>query len=147
MRTETDCEPLPPGPVQFRVNVLSAASAELVSVPEVALVPVHAPDAAQDVALVADQVNDVVAPLATETGVAVNVTTGAGGAGATNKPYVPALATAFGLAMKFRKYRPGTASNEKVPPPKIKPTLVVSRVTASARSAKFAGKPRSLSTT
>lgn len=42
----------PAGPEQFRAKVLEAVSAAVVSVPEVARLPVQAPDAAQDVAFV-----------------------------------------------------------------------------------------------
>jgi hypothetical protein len=43
-----------------------------------ALVPDQAPEAVQEVALVADQVNVELLPLATEAGLAVNVTVGEG---------------------------------------------------------------------
>jgi hypothetical protein len=47
-------------------------------VPEAALLPTHAPEATQPVAFVDDHVSVVRAPAATEVGLAVNVTVGAG---------------------------------------------------------------------
>jgi hypothetical protein len=44
--------------------------------PEVALVPDHAPEAEQDVAFVVDQVSMEAAPLATNVGLAANDTAG-----------------------------------------------------------------------
>jgi hypothetical protein len=52
-------------------------SAAVVAVPLVACVPVHPPDAVQDVALVEDQVSAEVAPLFTVVGLADKVTVGA----------------------------------------------------------------------
>ena len=68
----------PPGPVHVNVKVLvGAASAALLADPEGARLPVHAPLALQAVALTDDQVNAVLAPLATAVGVAVSVSVGA----------------------------------------------------------------------
>ena len=50
--------------------------------PETASEPVQPPDAKQEVALVADQVNSAVAPYAIEVELAVNVSTGGGGGAA-----------------------------------------------------------------
>jgi hypothetical protein len=49
--------------------------------PESALLPDHAPEAVQEVALVEDQVSVEDAPLVTEVGFAVSDTVGAGGGG------------------------------------------------------------------
>jgi hypothetical protein len=51
-------------------------NAALVSLPAVGRVPDHAPLAAQEVALVEDQVSAVVPPAGTDVGEADNVTTG-----------------------------------------------------------------------
>jgi hypothetical protein len=72
---------LPPEPVQVRENVLELVNAPLDWLPEVALLPVHAPDAVQEVALVDDQVSVEDAPLATEVGFAASETVGTGGGG------------------------------------------------------------------
>ena len=102
MLTLTVFEPLPPGPLQVSVNALVLVKVALVSEPAVLLPPDHAPEAVQEVASVADHVRFVVPPLATDAGLAVKATTGAGGVGLTERPYVPAFAVAFGTAMKFR---------------------------------------------
>jgi hypothetical protein len=59
--------------------VLVAVNAPLDSLPEVALLPVQAPEAVQEVALVDDQVSVDDPPLATDVGFAENDTVGAGG--------------------------------------------------------------------
>ena len=71
----------PPDPVQARTNVLEVVSAPLDWLPEVALLPDHAPEAVQEVALVDDHVSVEDAPLAIEVGLAVNDTVGTGGGG------------------------------------------------------------------
>ena len=68
----------PPAPVQLRANVVFAVSAAEACEPEVALVPVHPFEAVHDVAFVEDHVSVVVAPLATDVGLAVSETVGAG---------------------------------------------------------------------
>jgi len=70
--------PVPPVPVQVRVKVEVAESAPVLAVPLVALDPDHAPLAVQLAALVALQVSVDDPPLATVSGLAVSVTTGAG---------------------------------------------------------------------
>jgi hypothetical protein len=70
--------PVPPAPVQLRLNVLAVVKAPVDCVPETALVPDQAPDAVQDVALVEDQASVEAAPLATEVGFAEIDTVGAG---------------------------------------------------------------------
>ena len=76
--TVADCAALPPVPVQVSVNVELAVSAPLEAEPLVALLPLHAPDAAQEVALVEDQVNVALLPLTTVLGFADSVTVGTG---------------------------------------------------------------------
>lgn len=78
--TVVDCEVDPPAPAQVSVKVLALVSAALVSNPVVPLVPVHAPLAVQVVALLEDQLSDVVPPLLTVVGLALNVTVGTAGA-------------------------------------------------------------------
>jgi hypothetical protein len=69
--------------VQARLNWLVVVSAALDSLPEVALVPDQAPEAAQEVALVEDQVSVEDPPLAIDVGFAASDTVGTGGDGAT----------------------------------------------------------------
>lgn len=76
--TAADCIADPPAPVQVRMYVAFAVKAAVVSVPLVACVPVHAPLAAQDVALLLLQLKVALDPYATAAGVAVNVTVGTG---------------------------------------------------------------------
>jgi len=47
---------VPPSPLHTRVNVLVALSAPVLALPDVALLPVHEPEAVQLVASVDDQV-------------------------------------------------------------------------------------------
>jgi hypothetical protein len=61
------------------VNVLELVSAPLDWLPEIAFPPDHAPEAAQEVASVDDQVSVEDPPLATDVGFAVSDTAGAGG--------------------------------------------------------------------
>lgn len=53
-----------------------AVTAEVLAEPLMGSDPLQPPDAVQDVALVADQVRDEAAPLATEVGLAVSVMAG-----------------------------------------------------------------------
>ena len=76
--TVTEALVLPPGPVQVREKLLLALSAPVDWLPEVVLLPDHAPEAVQEVALVDDQVSVEDAPLATEVGFAVSDTVGRG---------------------------------------------------------------------
>jgi len=79
--TVTTAEPLaePPAPVHISVKVfVDAVSAPVLADPEVARLPVHAPLATQLVAFVEDHVSVALAPLATEVGLAVIDTVGAG---------------------------------------------------------------------
>ncbi len=70
---------MPPAPVQLSVNVLLVVRAPVDTLlPEVALVPDHAPLAVQPVALVEDQVSALALPLVTLAGLALIVTVGAG---------------------------------------------------------------------
>jgi hypothetical protein len=64
-------------PVQVSVYLVVAVSAAVLVEPLAASVPLHPPDAVQEVALVDDQVSVDFAPLATVVGLAVNVTVGA----------------------------------------------------------------------
>ena len=79
--TVADPLALPPDPVQTRENVLELVSAPLDWLPEIALLPDHAPEATQELALVEDQVSVEAPPLATEAGFAASDTVGAGGGG------------------------------------------------------------------
>ena len=78
--TVVDCVAVPPEPVQLNVNVLVVVRAPVGTfVPEVDLVPDHAPLAVQLVAFVDDQVRALAFPETTVEGFAVSVTVGAGG--------------------------------------------------------------------
>ncbi|MEJ1963981.1 MAG: hypothetical protein WDO56_21545 [Gammaproteobacteria bacterium] len=77
--TVTDLVVVPPPPVQVSVYVLAAVSALVDSVPVVALLPDHVPDAAQLVASVELQESNEVPELATVAGSAVSVMAGAFG--------------------------------------------------------------------
>lgn len=70
---------------QVRVKLVADDSAGVVSVPEVPLVPVHPPDAVQEVALVDAHVRVVVFPATTDVGFAVMVTVGMEGVAAVTK--------------------------------------------------------------
>jgi len=71
-----DALAVPPDPVQARANVVKLVNAPVDWLPEVALVPDHAPEAEQDVAFVEDQVSIELPPLVTEVGFAANDTAG-----------------------------------------------------------------------
>lgn len=76
--TVTDCAADPPAPVQVSVYLAVAVSAAVFCEPLAASAPLQLPDAAQEVALAADQVKVEAAPLATVLGLALSVTVGAG---------------------------------------------------------------------
>jgi hypothetical protein len=69
---------LPPGPVQLRLNVLSAESVPVDWLPLVPLGPDHAPLAVQLDALVVDQLSVELLPVVTAVGEAASDTVGAG---------------------------------------------------------------------
>ncbi len=69
---------VPPGPVQAKENAPGVVSAPLDSLPEVALVPDHAPEATQEPASVDDQVSVDDLPLATKVGFADREIVGTG---------------------------------------------------------------------
>jgi hypothetical protein len=77
--TETDADlvAVPPVPVQLNPYVALAVSAPVDCEPFTALVPDQAPEAVQDVALVAAQVKVELLPLATVPGLAEKVSVGA----------------------------------------------------------------------
>jgi len=77
--TVAEALPVPPAPVQARVNVLVLVSVPLGWLPEIVLVLVHAPEAAQEVASVEDQVSVEDSPLVTDGGLTASDTVGAGG--------------------------------------------------------------------
>ena len=60
--TLTVLEVVPPGPVQLRLNVVFAVSAELVREPLGGRVPLQPPEAVQLVAFSLDQITSTVAP-------------------------------------------------------------------------------------
>jgi len=72
---------VPPVPVQLNVYAVVALRALVDSDPLVAWEPLQPPDAVQEVALVADQLNVEAAPFVTVLGLADKVTAGAGAAG------------------------------------------------------------------
>jgi hypothetical protein len=75
--TVADCAALPPAPVQLKVKVEVALRAPVDCEPLIALAPDHAPDAVQEVALVADQFKVELLPLLIALGPALRVTVGA----------------------------------------------------------------------
>jgi hypothetical protein len=79
--TVADAFAVPPNPVQAMANVPELVSAPLGWLPEVALLPDHAPEAVQEVALLDDQVSVEDPPLATDAGFAASDTVGTGGGG------------------------------------------------------------------
>jgi hypothetical protein len=86
--TLTEALELPPGPVQVIEKLLLALSAPVDWLPEVVLLPDHAPEAMQEVALVEDQVSMEDVLLATDAGLAASDTTGKGGRGASSAQLV-----------------------------------------------------------
>lgn len=74
---------VPPAPLQLSENVVALASTAEFSLPEVSLLPLHPPEAVQDVAFVDDHDNTLVPPLATLVGEADKLTVGAGVAAVT----------------------------------------------------------------
>jgi hypothetical protein len=80
---------VPPSPVHASPNVAVLVSGTLDWLPEVVLVPVHAPEATQDVASVDDQVRVEELPLATDVGLAVRDTVGTGGVTVTVAEALP----------------------------------------------------------
>jgi hypothetical protein len=79
--TLTDRVVEPPGPVHWSVNVLFEFSAGVCSLPEVAFVPLHAPEAVQLVAFVLLHVSVDRPPAVTDVGLAERLTVGAPGVG------------------------------------------------------------------
>ena len=77
--TVTDCDALPPVPLQVSVKVLVVLSALIPSAPAGARAPDHAPDAVQLVALVDDQASVVAPPELIALGVAEILTVGVTG--------------------------------------------------------------------
>lgn len=78
--TVADADPEPPGPVHVSVYLLAAVSAPVLTEPTVALLPVHAPEAVQEIVFVLDHVSMELPSYAIDVGLADNDTTGAGGA-------------------------------------------------------------------
>ena len=79
--TVVDAIAVPPAPVQARVNMLVTVNAPLDWLPEIALLPVQAAEARQEVASVEDQVRVEDPPLVTNAGFAASDTVGTGGGG------------------------------------------------------------------
>jgi hypothetical protein len=81
--TVTELLALPLGPVQVRMKVsVGVANVTWVELPLVGSLSIQLPEAAQEVALVEDQVSVVLAPRATVVGEALMVTVGAAGVAA-----------------------------------------------------------------
>ena len=76
--TVADCVALPPEPVQVREYVALAVSAPVDCEPMRGLLPDHAPEAVQEVALLDDQVKVALPPLETVLGLALMVTVAVG---------------------------------------------------------------------
>jgi hypothetical protein len=75
--TVADCDAEPPAPVHVSVYLVVAVRGEVLVEPLVGCVPLHPPEAAQEVALVDDQLNVDAAPLLTVLGLEERVTAGA----------------------------------------------------------------------
>lgn len=75
-----DCATVPPGPEHVSVKLVFTLRSAVRSAPEVALVPVHPPDAVQLVAFAVLQRRTDGWPLQTVVGVALNSTVGAAAA-------------------------------------------------------------------
>jgi hypothetical protein len=86
--TVAEAVALPPVPVHCRLKVALLVSTLLCWLPDVALLPVQAPEAVQEVAFVEDHVIVDRAPLATVVGFAEIVTVGAAGGGGGVEPPV-----------------------------------------------------------
>ena len=76
-----DCPVVLPAPVHVKVNVLFVVSAPLLTLPLVARIPDHAPDAVHEVASVELQVNVTALPLEIDVEFAERLTVGVGCAG------------------------------------------------------------------
>jgi hypothetical protein len=76
--TVADCAAVPPVPEHVRVKVELAVSTPVDCEPLIPLVPDQAPEAVQDVALVADQLTVELLPLATVLGLADRLIVGTG---------------------------------------------------------------------
>jgi hypothetical protein len=76
--TVVDCVAEPPLPVHVSVNFVVLVRAGVTVEPLVGSPPLQPPEAVQEVALVANQVNVELPPLATVLGLAANVTVGVG---------------------------------------------------------------------
>lgn len=90
--TVTERTVLPPAPLQVSVKVLVLVSGPRVSLPDVALLPDQAPDAAQELAFVAVQLSVEDSLAFTLVGFAVSDSVGAGGGGV---PETVTVADAF----------------------------------------------------
>ena len=90
--TLADALAVPPSPVQTMAKVLELVNTPLDWLPEVALMPSHAPEAVQELASVDDQVRMEESPLTTEVGFAVSDTVGSGGGGVLTVTVVEAPA-------------------------------------------------------
>jgi hypothetical protein len=76
--TVADCAALPPAPLQVKVYVALAVRAPVDCEPLTGLLPDHAPEAEHEVALLADQFNVALPPLAIALGPTLRMTLGAG---------------------------------------------------------------------
>ena len=95
--TVADALAVPPAPVQARANVLVLVSAPLDWLPEIVLVPDHASEARQEVALVEDQVSVADPPLVTDVGFAASDTVGPRGGGGVPETVIVAESLALPL--------------------------------------------------
>ncbi len=77
--TVADCAAVPPAPLQVKVKVAVALRTPVDCEPLTALPPDQAPEAVQEVALVADQFNVALPPLVTALGPTLRLTLGARG--------------------------------------------------------------------
>jgi len=114
--TFTLSESSPPSPVQVRVKPVGTVRAEEVSDPEVALEPLHPPEAVQESAFTEVHAKAVVCPEVTSVGVAVRVTTG-GGSGVLTMTVALALADPpFPSQVRMKVVVAVSAPDEPLPP-------------------------------
>jgi len=97
--TVADFTSLPPAPVHLRVKVLVLTRAPVDSVPLVPLAPDQAPEAAQPLASVDDQVRKEPVPLAIACGLAPRMSAGGGDGGEVLPPEEPPPQAAIAAAM------------------------------------------------
>jgi len=103
--------PLPFGPLQVREKLLLVLSGPVDWLPEVALVPDHAPVAEHDVALVELQVSVEAAPVVTDSGVAPRDTEAAAGDSSLAPPHATSISPETSSRPLAFKISPNSLTN------------------------------------